>query len=69
MTITVDITPEVKAELTGKAAARGRALEAHAASLLEGCPPHAGSVINSERQGAQNLVEVCAMLEGLTDEA
>ena len=36
MTITVDITPEVQAELARQAAARGRAVEAYAASLLEG---------------------------------
>jgi len=35
MTITVDIRPEVQAELARQAAAHGRAIEAHAASLLE----------------------------------
>jgi hypothetical protein len=35
MTITVDIRPEVQAELAHQAAARGRAIEAYAASLLE----------------------------------
>jgi hypothetical protein len=35
MTITLDIRPEVQAELARQAAAHGRALEAHAASLLE----------------------------------
>jgi hypothetical protein len=35
MTITVDIRPEVQAELARQAAAHGRALEAYAASLLE----------------------------------
>jgi plasmid stability protein len=35
MTITVNITPEVQAELACQAAARGRAIEAYAASLLE----------------------------------
>jgi hypothetical protein len=34
MTITVDLTPEVQAELARQAAARGRAIEAYAASLL-----------------------------------
>ena len=34
MTITVDITPEVKAALARQAAARGRAVESYAASLL-----------------------------------
>ena len=35
MTISVDITEEVRAELTRQAAAQGRAVEAYAASLLE----------------------------------
>jgi hypothetical protein len=35
MTITFDISPEVQAELARQAAAYGRAIEAHAASLLE----------------------------------
>jgi L-alanine-DL-glutamate epimerase-like enolase superfamily enzyme len=35
MTITVDITPEVRAALARQAAAHGRAVEVHAASLLE----------------------------------
>jgi plasmid stability protein len=35
MTITVNITPEVEAALTRQAAAHGRAVEIHAASLLE----------------------------------
>lgn len=35
MTITVDIRPDVQAELARQAAAHGRALEAYAASLLE----------------------------------
>jgi plasmid stability protein len=35
MTFTVDITPEVKAALARQAAAHGRAVEEHAASLLE----------------------------------
>jgi hypothetical protein len=35
MTITLDITPEVRAELARQAAAQGCALEDYAASLLE----------------------------------
>ena len=35
MTITVDIAPEVQAELARQAAAHGSAVEAYAASLLE----------------------------------
>ena len=35
MTITVDIRPEVQAELARQAATHGRAVEVHVASLLE----------------------------------
>ncbi len=35
MTITVDVKPEVQAELARQAAAHGREVEAYAASLLE----------------------------------
>jgi hypothetical protein len=35
MTITVDLRPEIQAELARQAAAHGRAIEAYAASLLE----------------------------------
>jgi len=35
MTITVDITPEVQAELARQAAAQGHAVEVYVASLLE----------------------------------
>jgi hypothetical protein len=44
MTLTVDITPEVQAEIARQAAAHGRAIEAYAASLLEGAVrPSAGA--------------------------
>jgi hypothetical protein len=36
MTITLDIRPEVEAELVRQAATQGRAIEAVAAALLEG---------------------------------
>ena len=35
MTITLDIAPEVQAELARQAADKGRAIEEHAASVLE----------------------------------
>jgi len=35
MTITVDIRPEVEAELIRQSAVRGRAIEVHAATLLD----------------------------------
>jgi plasmid stability protein len=44
MTITVDIAPEIQSELARQAAAHGRAVEAYAASLLEGAVrPHPGA--------------------------
>jgi hypothetical protein len=63
MTITVDITPEVQAELARQAAVQGRALEVYAASLLEeaahvpaAAPPNAP---------AKDMVELFAPLRGL----
>jgi hypothetical protein len=44
MTITVDIRPEVQAELARQASAQGRAVEAYAASLLEQAAHHAAMV-------------------------
>jgi plasmid stability protein len=35
VTITVDVTPQVQAELARQAAAHGRAIEVYAATLLE----------------------------------
>jgi hypothetical protein len=64
MTITVDIRPEVQAELARQAAAQGRALEAYAASLLEAAarvpaavPPPAR---NKRSPGRKSLVELFA---------
>jgi hypothetical protein len=62
MTITVDIKPEVQAELARQAASSGKAVEDYAASLLEEavCPPteHAAPP-------AKNLVELFASVRGL----
>ena len=67
VTITVDIRPEVQAELARQAAARGRALEAHAASLLEDAahvPPE-----QMPRRTGQELIDAFADIRGLlTDE-
>jgi hypothetical protein len=56
MTITVEIRPEVQAELARQAAAHGRALEAYAASLLENAvhiPAHTNEpAFNRERARA-----------------
>ncbi len=72
MTITLDIKPEIKNELARQAAANGRALEDHVAALLEEAisSPAAGIQSNStpqRRPADMNLVEVCAMVRGLTE--
>jgi 2-keto-3-deoxy-6-phosphogluconate aldolase len=68
--ITVDIRPEVQAELARQAAAHGCALEAHAASLLEEAV-HLLPGANGAKQlpgETKGLVEVCAMVRGLTED-
>ena len=77
MMITVDIKPEVQAELARQAAAQGRPLEAHAASLLEEAAhissrPSPGALLTSEESRAAtaaNLIDLFAPVRGLlTDE-
>ena len=63
MTITVDIRPEVQAELARQAAAQGRALEAYAASLLE-----EAAHVPAERlpgRSGQELIDAGAKVRGL----
>jgi hypothetical protein len=67
MTITVDIRPEVEAELARQAAAQGRAIESVAADLLEGAVrlPEIPPTLTS----AKNLMELFEPVRGLlTDE-
>jgi len=71
MTIVVEIRPEVQAELARQAASRGNAIEDYAATLLEEAvhlpgetPIHTGK---RSREGG-SLVEVCAIVRGLTDD-
>jgi hypothetical protein len=67
MTITVDIRPEVEAELVRQAAASGRAIEAHAATLLEDAV-HMQARPAPVRTG-QALIDACAEVRGaLTDD-
>jgi hypothetical protein len=69
MTITVDIRPEVQAELARQATAHGRAIEAYVASLLEDAVHLPASDTETRRQEERkNLVEVCAMVRGLTED-
>ena len=66
MTITVDVRPEVEAVLARQAAACGRALEAHAASLLEeAAHVSAASVKSVAPAEANDLVELFAPVRGL----
>jgi len=72
MAITVDVRPEVEAELARQAAMRGTPVEAYAASLIEEAVhipaetiTHAGQ---RKRDGRTSLVEVCAMVRGLADD-
>ena len=63
MTITVDIAPEVQAELARQASAQGRALETYAARLLEEAARHPAAVPASRRKrppGRKSLVELFA---------
>ena len=68
MTITLDIKPEVQAELARKAAVQGRAIEAVAAALLEEAV-HLPSVTSAEprptRRTGQELIDSCAEVRGL----
>jgi hypothetical protein len=69
MTITVEIRPEVRAELARQAAAYGRGLEAHAASPLEEAvnpiPARPAPAVSSEptqpeRRTGQALIDTFA---------
>jgi hypothetical protein len=65
MTITVDIKPEVQAELARQAASNGKPLEDYAARLLEEAVhlPAESTDPEAQRDG-RSLVEVCAMVRG-----
>jgi hypothetical protein len=65
MTITLDIRPEVQAELARQAAAQGRAIEAIATALLEDAvhvPPV--EQMAGQRTG-QDLIDAFAEMRGL----
>jgi hypothetical protein len=73
MTITVDITPEVQAELARQAAAHGRAVEAYAASLLEEAVhlPAGANRLNQDRLEAtlRDMAQFSQKIPSLPDEA
>jgi len=70
MTMMIEIKPEVQAELSRQAAAQGVDVNAYAASLLEGAVHLPAEQVKgqTERRTGQSLVEVCAMVRGLTDD-
>ncbi|HTX34833.1 MAG TPA: hypothetical protein VME43_07425 [Bryobacteraceae bacterium] len=59
MTITVEISPEVQAELARQAAAHGQAVETYAASLIE------EATRPRMPKPAEDMVELFAPLRGL----
>jgi len=73
MTITVDITPEVQAELARQAAAHGRAIESYAASLLEEAvhPPAGANRLSQDRleNTLREMAQFSHKIPSLPDEA
>jgi len=66
MTITIDIRPEVQAELARQAASRGSAIEDYAATLLEEAVRKPDSVTRQGR--GKSLREVFEAVRGLADD-
>jgi hypothetical protein len=73
MTIAVDITPEVRAELARQAAASGQAVEAYAASLLEDAvnPPAGAGRLSRDRleNTLREMAQFSHKIPPLPDEA
>jgi hypothetical protein len=73
MRITVDITPEVQAELARQAAAHGRAIEVYAASLLEEAAhlPADANRLNQDslERTLQEMAQFSHKIPSLPDEA
>lgn len=66
MTITVEIRPEVQAELARQAAAHGLGIDAYAASLLEEAAYIAASSVKPDAPaGAEDMVGLFAPVRGL----
>jgi hypothetical protein len=68
MTITVDIKPEVQAELARQATAHGRAIEVHAASLLEEAVHLPATDQQPRDLSRKSLREVFEAVRGLEDD-
>jgi hypothetical protein len=73
MTITVEIAPELQAEIARQAAAQGRAIEDYAASLLEGAVrrPAGGGGLSQDRleETLREMAEFSRRIPVLPDEA
>ncbi len=66
VTITVNIKPEVQAELARRAASHGSPIEAYAANLLEEAVQLPGGATSSPR--GKSLREVFESVRGLADD-
>jgi hypothetical protein len=66
MTITIDISPELQAELARQAASHGRAIEVYAAKLLEEAV-HLPAATTRPSRG-KSLREVFEAVSGLADD-
>jgi hypothetical protein len=64
MSITLDIRPEVQAELSRQASLSGRDLAGYLADLLESTAKVPGPI--EENHFGKQLVAVCSMVRGLT---
>jgi hypothetical protein len=64
MTITLNISPEIEAELARQAAEHGLGVGAYAASLLEEAA-HASALRPTPRSKAKDMVELFEPLRGL----
>ncbi|HEV1285476.1 MAG TPA: hypothetical protein VNU44_09200 [Bryobacteraceae bacterium] len=71
MTITVNIAPEVQAELARQAAAHGRAVEAYVASLLEAAvrPPAGPMSVERLETAIREMAEFSHKIPSLPDKA
>ena len=69
MTIVVEIQPEVQAEIARQAALQGRAVEAHAASLLEAAvqvPPAQSEIVFDLKRAKEAAARIRELREGVT---
>jgi len=71
MSITLEIRPEVEAELSRKASLSGRDLAGYVVDLLESAvhkPAYSPLAPDDDPDFGKKLIAVCAMVRGLTDD-